>query len=140
MAQSSGHVSYVAVTVPIAIVMTVLCLFLAKAVTYARRPTTYIVGDDDGWDPVVPMDTWARGKTFYAGDILEFKYDYQRFNLIVVNRTGYETCEANVGAVEYSSGDDKIQLHYGYNYFIGTYTPEDCTTGLKMAIKALAPR
>jgi len=70
MAQSSGHVSYVAVTVPIAIVMTVLCLFLANAVTYARRPTTYIVGGDDGWDPVVPMDTWARGKTFYAGDIL----------------------------------------------------------------------
>ncbi|CAL9215380.1 unnamed protein product [Arabidopsis halleri] len=131
-------------TVPIAIVMTVLCLFLANAVTYARRPTTYSVGGDDGWDPVVPMDTWglfwARGKTFYAGDIPEFKYDDQRFNLIVVNRTGYETCEANVGAIEYSSGDDKIQLHYGYNYFIGTYTPEDCSTGLKMAIKALAPK
>lgn len=58
MAQSSGHVSYVAATVPITIAMTVLCMFLANAVTYA---TTYFVGGDDGWDPVVPMDTWAVG-------------------------------------------------------------------------------
>ncbi|XP_010476944.1 PREDICTED: basic blue protein-like [Camelina sativa] len=137
MAQSSRHVSYVEATVPITIVMTVLCLILANAVTHARRPTTYIVGGEDGWDPVIPMDSWAQGKTFYAGDILEFKYDYQRFNMVVVNRTGYETCQANDGAEEYYSGDDKIQLHYGYNYFIGTYTPEDCTTGLKLAVNAL---
>ncbi|EOA37394.1 hypothetical protein CARUB_v10011266mg [Capsella rubella] len=130
MAQSSRHVSYV---------MAMLCLFIANAVTHARRPTTYFVGGQDGWDPVILMDTWARGKTFYAGDILVFKYDDQRSNVVVVNRIGYETCTANEGAVEYSSGNDRIQLHYGYNYFIGTYTPEDCSTGLKMAIKALAP-
>lgn len=72
--------------------------------------------------------------------IAEFKYDYQITNLMVVNRTGYETCKANDGAKEYESGDDKIKLSFGDNYFIGTYTPEDCSAGLKMAIKALAPK
>lgn len=67
MARSFGHVSSVAVTVSMAVA---LCLFLAIDVTHARRPTTYYVGGKDGWDTVIPMDTWARGKTFYAGDIL----------------------------------------------------------------------
>lgn len=58
MAQSSENVSYVAGTVPIAIIMTVICLFLVNDV---RSPTTYTVGDDDGWDPVVLMDTWTVG-------------------------------------------------------------------------------
>lgn len=68
-----------------------------------------------------------------------FKYDGQITNMYVVNRAGYETCTPNDGAKEYSSGNDRIQLPYGYSYYIGTYTPEDCSAGLKMAIKALAP-
>ncbi|KAL1224074.1 Early nodulin-like protein 22 [Cardamine amara subsp. amara] len=139
MARSSGQVSYVAATVPIAIIMTVLWLFIATDVTVARSPTTYIVGDEFGWDPIFLMDTWAEGKTFYAGDILEFKYDYQISNVMVVNETGYDTCKANDEAEEYSSGDDKIQLPFGYSYYIGTFIPEDCSAGLKMAINALAP-
>lgn len=52
------------------IIMTVLCLFLANNVTHARRQATYYVGGVYGWDTIIPMDTWARGKIFYAGDIL----------------------------------------------------------------------
>ncbi|ESQ28487.1 hypothetical protein EUTSA_v10019549mg [Eutrema salsugineum] len=139
MARSSGHVAYVAATVPMAIVVTVLCLFLANNVTHARRrPATYIVGDEFGWDLVIPMDSWTRGKTFYAGDTLVFKYDDLTSNMVVVNRTGYENCMANDGSKEYDSGNDRIQLPYGDSYYIGTYNPYDCAAGLKMAIKALA--
>ncbi|CAH2066043.1 unnamed protein product [Thlaspi arvense] len=140
MARSSGHVSYVASTVPIAIVMTVLCLLLANNVSHARRPATYYVGGKFGWDTIIPMDSWARGKTFYAGDILVFKYDDDVSRVVVVNRTGYETCIPNAGSKEYESGNDRIQLPYGYSYYIGTYNEYDCAAGEKMAIKALAPK
>lgn len=70
MARSSVHVSYAAPTVPMAIIMTVLCLFLANNVSHARKQATYYVGGQYGWDAIIPMDTWARGKIFYAGDIL----------------------------------------------------------------------
>lgn len=43
---------------------------IANDVAHARSPTTYIFGDEYGWDPIFLMDTWAEGKTFYAGDIL----------------------------------------------------------------------
>ncbi|CAH8382798.1 unnamed protein product [Eruca vesicaria subsp. sativa] len=136
MARSSAHVSYAAPTVPMAIIMTVLCLFLANNVTHARTPATYIVGDEYGWDAIILMDTWAKGKTFYAGDILEFKYDLYSSNVMVVNRTGYETCIPNENAEEHRTGDDRIQLPYGLSYYIGTADAADCSAGLKMAIKA----
>lgn len=62
--------SAVAPTVLIAIIITVLCLFLADGLNRARSPTTYIVGDRYGWDLSNDGDSWARGKTFYAGDFL----------------------------------------------------------------------
>lgn len=68
--------------------------------------------------------------------IVEFKYDYRTSNLMVVNRTGYETCIANENAKEYRSGDDRISLPYGLSYYIGTADPYDCSAGLKMAIRA----
>lgn len=60
--------------------------------------------------------------------------------MLVVDQTGYETCIPNDGATEYSSGEDKIQVAYGGNYFIGTYSPVDCSAGMKMEINALAPK
>ncbi|CAN8243848.1 unnamed protein product [Cochlearia groenlandica] len=140
MARPSGHLSYTLATVPMAIFMTVLCLFIAKDVTHARRPTTYTVGDEFGWTVIIPMDSWATGKTFYAGDVLVFKYDAGDANLMVVNRTGYETCIPNKGAIEYTLGEDKITLPYGLSYYIGTYFAPDCSAGMKLAIRALAPK
>ncbi|CAH2066045.1 unnamed protein product [Thlaspi arvense] len=136
MARSSEFAS----TVTMAIVMTVLCLFLSNSKSYARRPATYYVGGEFGWDTIIPMDSWAQNKTFYAGDILVFKYDYQISNLVVVSRIGYETCIPNAGSKEYESGNDRIQLPYGDSYYIGTYNEYDCANGEKMAIKALAPK
>ncbi|KAF8089779.1 hypothetical protein N665_0497s0020 [Sinapis alba] len=101
-----------------------------------RPATTYYVGGTYGWDTIIPMDTWAQGKIFYTGDILVFKYDYLTSNLMVVNRTGYETCIPNEDAKEYTSGDDRISLPYGLSYYVGTYDAADCSAGLRMAIRA----
>ncbi|CAN6937367.1 unnamed protein product, partial [Brassica oleracea] len=54
----------------IATLLTVICFFLPGCLTHHRSPTTYIVGDEFGWDLSIPADTWASDKTFYAGDIL----------------------------------------------------------------------
>ncbi|XP_010534192.1 PREDICTED: basic blue protein-like [Tarenaya hassleriana] len=133
--QRQRQVGIAAMTVLLVMVMTSLVSRMAQA----RPQHTIIVGDEDGWDMINPMYTWTEGKTFYAGDILVFNYDYQRSNVYVVNQTAYETCIPNEGATLYESGHDKIQLVFGDNYFIGAYYPEDCAAGLKMAVNALAP-
>ncbi|KAK8987429.1 hypothetical protein V6N11_027180 [Hibiscus sabdariffa] len=33
-------------------------------------PVHYIVGDEDGWDPVITGVSWSNGKKFYAGGVL----------------------------------------------------------------------
>ncbi|ESQ35019.1 hypothetical protein EUTSA_v10009632mg [Eutrema salsugineum] len=131
--------SSVTATVPIGTIITVLGLFLAGGFTHARSPTTYTVGDQYGWGLRNSGDIWARGKTFYAGDFLVFKYNNSRFNLMLVNQTGYDMCTPNDGALEFKSGEDKINLPYGGSYFIGTRNPTDCFSGMKLQVNGLAP-
>ncbi|CAF2062275.1 hypothetical protein HID58_072443 [Brassica napus] len=129
----------------IATLLTVISFFLPGGLTHHRSPTTYIVGNEFGWDLSIPADTWASDKTFYIFSVQTnvnqfiFRYDYQLDNMLVVNQTGYETCIPNEGYIEYNTGEDMIQLAYGGNYFIGTATPGDCWGGMKLAINALAP-
>ncbi|XVF68113.1 hypothetical protein PTKIN_Ptkin10aG0176900 [Pterospermum kingtungense] len=68
---------------------------------------TYMVGDDEGWDLSIDMQSWARGKNFFAGDTLVFKYD-DRFDVAVVNQAGHDSCTVNEGAKVFASGDDEI--------------------------------
>lgn len=65
-----------------------------------------------------------------------FKYDDYRYNVVVVNEKGWETCTANKGAQVYTSGDDTIQLGFGEHYFISTYYGDECAAGMKMFINA----
>ncbi|XVF37014.1 hypothetical protein REPUB_Repub19eG0108900 [Reevesia pubescens] len=105
---------------------------------YSSQPTTYMVGDEEGWDLVIDMQSWARGKNFHAGDIIVFKYDDQMFDVTMVNQAGHDSCNINDGAKVFESGNDKIQLAFGANYFIDS-TTDVCATGMKMAINATAP-
>ncbi|OMO79946.1 Plastocyanin-like protein [Corchorus capsularis] len=98
------------------------------------KPSTYIVGGEDGWDLAIDMQSWARGKKFHA----VFKYDDQRFDVAVVNKEGHDSCSVNEGAKVFDSGYDKIRLAFGPNYFIDS-APDVCAAGMKMAINATAP-
>ncbi|XP_022748593.1 basic blue protein-like [Durio zibethinus] len=102
------------------------------------QPTTYIVGDEEGWDMIYDMESWTQGKPFHAGDLLVFKYDDQRFNVAVVNQEGHDSCTLNDGAKVFDSGNTNISLVFGANYFIDS-APEICAAGMKMAINATAP-
>ncbi|GAV67389.1 Cu_bind_like domain-containing protein, partial [Cephalotus follicularis] len=120
-----------------ALVATMVLLFVLLHCDVAHAKT-WIVGDEFGWDMVIDEEVWPQGKTFYAGDVLVFNYDYQRSNVVAVNRTGYITCTANEGATTYNSGADHIPLGHGQHYFIDTYYEPSCAAGMKIAIFAKA--
>ncbi|KAK6244203.1 hypothetical protein QUC31_010612 [Theobroma cacao] len=85
------------------------------------------------------LEGWTRGKNFLTSDILEFIYDEQLFNVVVVDKKGHDTCTVNDGAMEFDSGDDKIPLAFGANYFICSTQPDLCAAIIKMAINATTP-
>ncbi|KAJ4827786.1 hypothetical protein Tsubulata_021260 [Turnera subulata] len=115
-----------------AVGITVLfCLMLLHC-----HATDYFVGDADlGWSGLVSMESWPEGKHLYAGDVLIFNYDpSDGTNVVVVDKKGHDDCEATPGAKFYNSGNDRIALQFGPNYFISTNGL--CPMGLKMAINA----
>ncbi|CAI0375726.1 unnamed protein product [Linum tenue] len=100
-----------------------------------NESTTYEVGDEFGWDPTIDMETWPRGKTFHAGDILEFKYDDQKYDVVVTDQVGHDTCTVTPRSEVHNSGYDRIELQHGGNYFICSISSL-CSAGLKMAVSA----
>ena len=67
-----------------------------------------------------------------------FKYDDDRFDVAMVNKQGHDSCTVNQGAQVFDSGDDRIRLAFGANYFIDSDS-DICAAGMKMAINATAP-
>ncbi|OIV92787.1 hypothetical protein TanjilG_00921 [Lupinus angustifolius] len=94
--------------------------------------TNFKVGDSGGW--TFNVVNWPSGKTFKAGDILEFNYDTQAHNVVVVNEGGYNSCSGSSGEV-HNSGKDQLKLKQGKNYFICS-KPGHCQGGMKIAVSA----
>ncbi|KAG8646168.1 basic blue protein [Manihot esculenta] len=101
------------------------------------QSTTYIVGGDEGWSPIVSMEAWSLQYKFFAGDILVFNYDEQLYNVILVDQNGHDTCTISGNSQSFHSGHDEIPLSFGANYFIDS-NPEDCQNGMKLSINATA--
>lgn len=94
---------------------------------------TYTVGDSSGWG--FNMRNWTKGKKFKTGDILVFNYDSSVHNVVVVDAKGYKSCTASSTSTAYSSGQDKVKLSKGRQFFICTI-PGHCDGGLKIAVNA----
>ncbi|XP_006656866.1 basic blue protein-like [Oryza brachyantha] len=95
--------------------------------------TTYYVGDAGGWGR--NLDWWLAGKTFYAGDVLVFKYNREYHDVAVVGGKGYRRCKVPRSTVVLRSGYDQVTLRRGNNYFI-CGMPAHCDAGMKLAVKA----
>ncbi|RDX76001.1 hypothetical protein CR513_44053, partial [Mucuna pruriens] len=100
---------------------------------WLMQPTTYVVGDAAGW--TFNVNNWPNGKSFMAGDILEFRYNRFFHNVLQVSAEGYKRCIPTLDSKLYWSGDDHIQLNPGLNYFICGF-PFHCLRGMKLAINA----
>ncbi|WOL02581.1 basic blue protein-like [Canna indica] len=108
----------------------VLCLLL---LAHAAEAATYTVGDSGGW--TFNTASWTRGKRFRAGDVLVFKYNPSVHNVAAVSAAGYNSCSAPRGAKVLTSGNDRVTLARGRNYFICSFAGH-CQSGMKMAIVA----
>ncbi|RLN42397.1 chemocyanin precursor [Panicum miliaceum] len=109
----------------------VLCVLLHEA--QVAESAVFTVGDGGGWS--FSSNSWTNGKRFKAGDVLVFKYDSSSHNVVAVNAAGYKGCSAPRGAKVYSSGNDRVTLARGTNYFICSI-PGHCQSGMKIAVNA----
>ncbi|PWZ10121.1 Basic blue protein [Zea mays] len=78
-------------------------------------------------------DSWSKGKSFRAGDVLEFNYDPSVHNVVAVDAGGYNGCRPS--GTSYGSGSDRITLGPGTSYFICSLNGH-CGMGMKMVVNA----
>ncbi|KAM0917844.1 hypothetical protein ACQ4PT_009262 [Festuca glaucescens] len=119
---------------PLVAGLLLLCLLLPATTNAAAK--TYIVGDDAGWSK--NLDSWLGGKTFYAGDVLVFKYDKERHDLAMLGGKGYRRCQVPRHSSKsrvMRTGNDVVTLRRGNNYFI-CGQPGHCKNNMKLAVKA----
>ncbi|GER29295.1 early nodulin-like protein 22 [Striga asiatica] len=113
-------------------VVLLLCVLLHWSPAHSR---IYIVGDSKGWSKNV--SGWENDKSFKAGDILVFKYgtSTRSHDVVVVDKSSYDSCTWPAKGKRYTSGNDKITLKKGPNYFICGYWGH-CYYGMKIAVNA----
>ncbi|XP_006647843.1 basic blue protein-like [Oryza brachyantha] len=109
-------------------------LVMSAAPLAAAAAARYTVGDSGGWR--FYAEGWAKGKTFRAGDVLEFKYNAAVHDVAAVDLASYRSCVAPKGVRKMRSGHDKVTLHKGAHYFICT-EPGHCKAGMKLAVRAI---
>ncbi|KAL5217558.1 hypothetical protein ABZP36_018242 [Zizania latifolia] len=126
MAQGRGSAGRRAAVLALALVCVLLHGEFAESAVYT-------VGDRGGWS--FNTGGWPGGKRFRAGDVLVFKYSPAAHNVVAVNAAGYRSCSAPRGATTYKSGNDRVTLARGTNYFICTF-PGHCQSGMKIAVTA----
>ncbi|PKA53561.1 Basic blue protein [Apostasia shenzhenica] len=127
MAQGRGSAAQAAVALSLALLLLLLHSELADSATFT-------VGDSGGW--TFNTVNWTKGKRFRAGDVLVFKYNPSVHNVVVVDAGGYNACTTPRGAKVYRSGNDRVKLARGANYFICNF-PAHCEGGMKIAVNAV---
>ncbi|CAI9100818.1 OLC1v1037996C3 [Oldenlandia corymbosa var. corymbosa] len=99
-------------------------------------PKTYIVGDSVGW--TIPpsgfsYQTWARNKTFNAGDILVFNFPTGAHDVVALtSKAAYDSCNGT-GVTPITAAPARITLTAGEKYYICT-VPGHCLAGQKLSI------
>ncbi|KAJ1697297.1 hypothetical protein LUZ63_005809 [Rhynchospora breviuscula] len=113
-------------------IILLLCLIFSQHETI--QAATHVVGGRHGW--TFNVVDWPTGKTFYAGDVLVFKYNPLFHNVVAVDSDGYNNCTISSDAKELKSGKDRITLSTGTSYFICSRF-DHCTVGMKIAVTAV---
>ncbi|CAM0875205.1 unnamed protein product [Alopecurus aequalis] len=107
-----------------------LCVLLHGELAESTENT---VGDSSGWG--FGVGGWPKGKRFRAGDVLVFKYPAGAHTVVAVDAAGYSTCSAPAGAKTYTSGNDRVTLARGTNFFICGIAGH-CAAGMRIAVTA----
>ncbi|KAJ3702936.1 hypothetical protein LUZ61_006641 [Rhynchospora tenuis] len=110
--------------------LALLCLLIQSETNYA---VVFTVGDGVGWS--FSADKWSDGKNFHLGDELVFNYNPAIHNVVSVDAFGYRNCQVPAGSRVYNSGNDRVPLGRGTNYFICSFAGH-CEGGMRIAIIA----
>ncbi|KAK9167216.1 hypothetical protein Scep_002407 [Stephania cephalantha] len=129
MAQGRGSASSNSALVGVSLIVLFLVVHLEIA-----NAAVYTVGDSTGW--TFNMVNWPTGKRFRAGDVLVFKYNPSIHNVVTVDRNGYNSCKTPRGARVLKTGNDRVRLAKGQNFFICNFVGH-CESGMKIALNAL---
>ncbi|CAL4961247.1 unnamed protein product [Urochloa decumbens] len=120
-------------TSPRLLVVVSFLLAMAPVLSVAVR---FYVGDRSRWAPNVNYTDWADRHEFHVGDWLQFDYKKDTYDVVQVNETAYETCDASSPIMSYSRGHNFVfQLnHTGRFYFI--CSRGQCWNGMKVSVLA----
>ncbi|GAV77589.1 Cu_bind_like domain-containing protein [Cephalotus follicularis] len=116
--------------------MVVVVLICAVVVVLPEvGATRWIVGGNMGWTTNVNYTVWAQDKHFYNGDWLFFVYDRNQMNVLEVNKTDYESCNADNPLQNWTrgAGRDVAPLNVTRNYYYIS-GKGFCFGGMKLAV------
>ncbi|KAJ0804283.1 putative Phytocyanin domain, cupredoxin [Helianthus annuus] len=109
-------------------------ILLIAAVATTVSATDHIVGANRGWNPGINYTLWANNHTFYVGDFISFRYVKNQYNVIEVNKTGYDNCTLDGYVGNWTSGKDFILLNKSQRYYFICGTG-GCFNGMKVTIR-----
>ncbi|KAI4984497.1 basic blue protein-like [Hordeum vulgare subsp. vulgare] len=110
-----------------------LMLAVAVAAVGFSGATDHIVGANRGWNPNINYSSWSANQTFFAGDLISFRYQKGTHNVFAVNETGYDNCTMAGVTGNWTSGKDFIPLPGPGRYFF-ICGNGFCQAGMKVAI------
>ncbi|KAJ4826299.1 hypothetical protein Tsubulata_004050 [Turnera subulata] len=102
--------------------------------------TRFTVGSNMGWTTNVNYTIWAKDKHFYNGDWLFFVYDRNQMNVLEVNKTDYESCNADHPLHNWTrgAGRDVVPLNVTRHYYFIS-GKGFCYGGMKLAVRVENP-
>ncbi|PON60013.1 Phytocyanin domain containing protein [Parasponia andersonii] len=107
--------------------------FLLLGFAITCKATTYMVGDNSGWDISTNLDTWAKDKTFNVGDVLVFQYSSSN-SVSEVTKENFDSCNTTNVLETYSAGNTTITLKKpGERYFVSG-NKLYCLGGMKLHV------
>ncbi|XP_075512779.1 stellacyanin-like [Primulina tabacum] len=99
--------------------------------------TTYIVGDNSGWDISTDLESWPNDKTFMVGDTLLFQYSSSH-SVSEVTKKNYEGCNMTEVLQSNSNGNTSYPLtRVGDRYFV-CGNKLHCLGGMKLHVNVEA--
>ncbi|TYI02326.1 hypothetical protein ES332_A11G259600v1 [Gossypium tomentosum] len=107
------------------LVIFAIVVLMTPAISLA---TDFVVGDDDGWKFGIDYEDWAKGKQFFVGDTLVFKYNATVHNVCTVPSNN------SLGSF---TGNDTIKLATTGNKWYICGVNGHCDGGMKLKIIVL---
>ncbi|XP_042506827.1 basic blue protein-like [Macadamia integrifolia] len=109
-------------------VVAFLCLVLTCSATL------YTVGGTSGWDVSTDLQSWAKSKTFYVGDVLLFLYTSSTYTVNEVTRNNFNGCNLARALQIYSGGNSSITLTKPGDRFFVCGNKLYCCGGMKLQV------